>query len=63
MNNQKIITCPLCHKIILENITLEEYQKKYPNEKFMWCAYCSNTFPININIVEKEVKDKDDKSK
>ncbi len=51
----KTITCPKCSKIILENITLEEYIKKYPDEKYMWCAYCGSTFPIQ-NIIEKEVK-------
>ena len=51
----KKITCPLCSKIILENITIEEYLAKYPDEKFMFCAYCGSTFPIQIYSVEKEV--------
>jgi len=52
----KTINCPLCSKIILENITLEEYIAKYPDEKYMWCAYCHRTFPIHLYRVEKEEK-------
>ena len=51
----KKITCPRCHKIILENITIEEYIAKYPDEKYMFCSYCHRTFPIQIYTIEKEV--------
>jgi hypothetical protein len=32
--------CPICGKIVIED--LEEYKRKYPDEKEVECPYCHN---------------------
>ena len=45
-----MIKCPLCKKILVKEMNIEEYEKLYPNEKYMWCCYCRRVFPISIEL-------------
>lgn len=37
--------CPKCGKIIIEDV--EEYEKKYPEEKEVQCPYCGYLMRLN----------------
>ena len=52
--------CPRCKKIIIKD--LENYLKKYPNEKWVLCPYCKNHF-LTKEIIKEKKKEINDSHK